>query len=89
VAALLLCFLILAVVIASAKVHKKDGKKNLKASQCGRECQRRCFKTHHKKSCLFFFNKCCAKCLQGLLGAHLVAPPWSLGSCSVFSTAEV
>jgi hypothetical protein len=53
VAALLLCFLFLAVAVASAKVHKKDGKKNLKPSQCGRECRRRCFKTHHN---IFFFN---------------------------------
>ncbi|RCV36292.1 hypothetical protein SETIT_7G307200v2 [Setaria italica] len=27
------------------------------------ECRRRCSKTHHKKPCLFFCNKCCAKCL--------------------------
>ncbi|AQK38850.1 gibberellin-regulated protein 5-like [Zea mays] len=41
----------------------KDGKGNLKPSQCGGECRRRCSKTHHKKPCLFFCNKCCAKCL--------------------------
>ncbi|XP_039778963.1 gibberellin-regulated protein 5-like [Panicum virgatum] len=45
--------------------HKgnNDGKGNLKPSQCGGECRRRCSKTHHKKPCLFFCNKCCAKCL--------------------------
>ncbi|OEL34074.1 hypothetical protein BAE44_0004906 [Dichanthelium oligosanthes] len=31
--------------------------------ECGGECRRRCSKTHHKKPCLFFCNKCCAKCL--------------------------
>ncbi|PUZ62795.1 hypothetical protein GQ55_3G015100 [Panicum hallii var. hallii] len=45
--------------------HKgnNDGKGKLKPSQCGGECRRRCSKTHHKKPCLFFCNKCCAKCL--------------------------
>ncbi|RCV36762.1 hypothetical protein SEVIR_8G006800v4 [Setaria viridis] len=45
------------------KGNNKDGKGNLKPSQCGGECRRRCSKTHHKKPCLFFCNKCCAKCL--------------------------
>ncbi|KAJ1256637.1 hypothetical protein BS78_K337100 [Paspalum vaginatum] len=40
-----------------------DGKGNLKPSQCGGECARRCSKTHHRKPCLFFCNKCCAVCL--------------------------
>ncbi|KAL6870620.1 hypothetical protein ACP4OV_014468 [Aristida adscensionis] len=40
-----------------------DGRGNLKPSQCAGECKRRCSKTHHKKPCLFFCNKCCAKCL--------------------------
>ncbi|OEL29433.1 Gibberellin-regulated protein 6 [Dichanthelium oligosanthes] len=45
--------------------HKgnNDGKGNLKPSQCGGEFRRRCSKTHHKKPCLLFCNKCCAKCL--------------------------
>ncbi|CAL5098524.1 unnamed protein product [Urochloa decumbens] len=45
--------------------HKgsNDGKGKLKPSQCSGECRRRCSKTHHKKPCLFFCNKCCAKCL--------------------------
>ncbi|KAF8776001.1 hypothetical protein HU200_003990 [Digitaria exilis] len=45
--------------------HKgnNDGKGNLKPSQCAGECRRRCSKTHHKKPCLFFCNKCCAKCI--------------------------
>ncbi|KAL6642181.1 hypothetical protein ACP70R_020362 [Stipagrostis hirtigluma subsp. patula] len=40
-----------------------DGKGNLKPSQCAGECKRRCSRTHHRKPCLFFCNKCCAKCL--------------------------
>ncbi|EES16564.1 hypothetical protein BDA96_08G023400 [Sorghum bicolor] len=92
VAALLLCFLVLAAIVSAEiidangvddddggdeeqldkggsgghhnhKGHNKDGKGNLKPSQCGGECKRRCSKTHHKKPCLFFCNKCCAKCL--------------------------
>ncbi|KAL6640727.1 hypothetical protein ACP70R_021850 [Stipagrostis hirtigluma subsp. patula] len=43
--------------------NSKDGKGNLKPSQCAGECERRCSRTHHKKPCLFFCNKCCAKCL--------------------------
>nr|CAB3459224.1 unnamed protein product [Digitaria exilis] len=49
-----------------------DGKGNLKPSQCAGECRRRCSKTHHKKPCLFFCNKCCAKCL--------CVPPGTYGS---------
>ncbi|KAK3118287.1 hypothetical protein QOZ80_9BG0696710 [Eleusine coracana subsp. coracana] len=45
------------------KGGSNDGKGNLKPSQCAGECDRRCSRTHHRKPCLFFCNKCCAKCL--------------------------
>ncbi|TVU27197.1 hypothetical protein EJB05_29792 [Eragrostis curvula] len=75
--ALLICFLFLAAVVSAeiapsgvvddegADDHKgsNDGKGNLKPSQCAGECDRRCSRTHHRKPCIFFCNKCCAKCL--------------------------
>ncbi|XP_041004063.1 gibberellin-regulated protein 12-like [Juglans microcarpa x Juglans regia] len=33
------------------------------AIPCPRACNYRCSKTHHRKPCLFFCNKCCQKCL--------------------------
>ncbi|KMZ72938.1 Gibberellin-regulated family protein [Zostera marina] len=35
-------------------VHRKD---------CRRKCDFRCSKTHHKKPCKFYCNKCCKVCL--------------------------
>ncbi|XP_062204544.1 gibberellin-regulated protein 5-like [Phragmites australis] len=77
--ALLLCILFLLALVSGEiavdeelknGAHKgqndkgsNDGKGNLKPSQCAGECSRRCSRTHHKKPCLFFCNKCCAKCL--------------------------
>ncbi|CAN6335434.1 unnamed protein product [Urochloa humidicola] len=73
--ALLVCFLCLIALASAAEIigvvgedidnhkGKNDGKGKLKPSQCSGECRRRCSKTHHKKPCLFFCNKCCAKCL--------------------------
>nr|GEX58507.1 hypothetical protein [Tanacetum cinerariifolium] len=39
------------------------GPGSLKSSQCGGECIRRCSKTQYHKPCMFFCQKCCAKCL--------------------------
>ncbi|KAI9160477.1 hypothetical protein LWI28_008445 [Acer negundo] len=36
---------------------------SLKPQECGPRCSTRCSKTQYKKPCLFFCNKCCAKCL--------------------------
>ncbi|GAY48988.1 hypothetical protein CUMW_115810 [Citrus unshiu] len=33
------------------------------ASECGPRCTTRCSKTQYRKPCLFFCQKCCAKCL--------------------------
>ena len=44
-------------------LERTEGKCYELRAECGGECRRRCSKTHHKKPCLFFCNKCCAKCL--------------------------
>ncbi|KAK1575613.1 hypothetical protein Q3G72_006962 [Acer saccharum] len=36
---------------------------SLQPQECGPRCSTRCSKTQYKKPCLFFCNKCCAKCL--------------------------
>ncbi|XP_078433197.1 gibberellin-regulated protein 6-like isoform X2 [Wolffia australiana] len=53
------------------------GQGSLKTFQCGGECSRRCLHTQYKKPCLFFCNKCCAKCLcvpPGFYGNKGVCP---------------
>ncbi|XP_040863212.1 gibberellin-regulated protein 13 [Glycine max] len=50
---------------------------SLQPQDCGPRCEERCSKTHHKKPCLFFCNKCCAKCLcvpPGTYGNKEVCP---------------
>ncbi|KAI4325625.1 hypothetical protein MLD38_031007 [Melastoma candidum] len=36
---------------------------SLKPQECGPRCADRCSRTQYRKPCLFFCNKCCAKCL--------------------------
>ncbi|XP_021740833.1 protein GAST1-like [Chenopodium quinoa] len=36
---------------------------SLQPQECGPRCSYRCSNTQYKKPCLFFCNKCCAKCL--------------------------
>nr|AAW83819.1 GASA2-like protein [Pelargonium zonale] len=36
---------------------------SLQPQECGPRCSERCSNTQYKKPCLFFCNKCCAKCL--------------------------
>ncbi|KMT15115.1 hypothetical protein BVRB_3g062340 [Beta vulgaris subsp. vulgaris] len=36
---------------------------SLQPQECGPRCATRCSNTQYKKPCLFFCNKCCAKCL--------------------------
>ncbi|XP_052179341.1 gibberellin-regulated protein 6-like [Diospyros lotus] len=53
------------------------GPGSLKSYQCSPECNRRCSQTQYKKPCLFFCNKCCAKCLcvpPGYYGNKSVCP---------------
>ncbi|XP_020244381.1 gibberellin-regulated protein 6-like [Asparagus officinalis] len=53
------------------------GPGSLKSYQCQGQCNRRCSRTQYKKPCLFFCNKCCAKCLcvpPGFYGNKGVCP---------------
>ncbi|KAL5743815.1 hypothetical protein ACOSP7_026679 [Xanthoceras sorbifolium] len=45
--------------------HTKYGitEGSLQPQECGPHCSTRCSKTQYKKPCLFFCQKCCAKCL--------------------------
>ncbi|KNA03687.1 hypothetical protein SOVF_206730 [Spinacia oleracea] len=36
---------------------------SLQPQECGTRCAYRCSNTQYRKPCLFFCNKCCAKCL--------------------------
>ncbi|XP_021909361.1 protein GAST1 [Carica papaya] len=36
---------------------------SLQPQECGGRCSTRCSKTRFKKPCMFFCQKCCAKCL--------------------------
>ncbi|EEF32287.1 protein GAST1 [Ricinus communis] len=36
---------------------------SLQPQDCGPQCTRRCSKTQYHKPCMFFCQKCCAKCL--------------------------
>ncbi|XP_010038994.2 gibberellin-regulated protein 12 [Eucalyptus grandis] len=45
------------------EVSLAGGEGSLRPEQCGAACDYRCSATSHRKPCLFFCNKCCAKCL--------------------------
>ncbi|KAL4577261.1 hypothetical protein LXL04_013366 [Taraxacum kok-saghyz] len=53
------------------------GPGSLTSSQCPGQCIRRCSKTQYHKPCMFFCQKCCAKCLcvpPGFYGNKQVCP---------------
>ncbi|OMP05140.1 Gibberellin regulated protein [Corchorus olitorius] len=53
------------------------GPGSLKGYQCSSECTRRCGRTQYHKPCMFFCQKCCAKCLcvpPGYYGNKAVCP---------------
>ncbi|KAJ6371345.1 hypothetical protein OIU77_001781 [Salix suchowensis] len=55
----------------------KYGPGSLKSFQCPSQCSRRCGKTQYHKPCMFFCQKCCAKCLcvpPGYYGNKAVCP---------------
>ncbi|XP_061374263.1 protein GAST1-like [Gastrolobium bilobum] len=50
---------------------------SLQPQECGPRCAYRCSKTHHRKPCMFFCQKCCGKCLcvpPGTYGNKEVCP---------------
>ncbi|XP_015887422.1 gibberellin-regulated protein 12-like [Ziziphus jujuba] len=48
---------------SDANYYPAGGEGSLRPQDCGKACEIRCSATSHKKPCLFFCNKCCAKCL--------------------------
>ncbi|KAI3980358.1 hypothetical protein MKX01_003897 [Papaver californicum] len=42
---------------------RNGGEGSLQPQECAGACENRCSETSHKKPCLFYCNKCCAKCL--------------------------
>ncbi|KAL3845106.1 hypothetical protein ACJIZ3_002509 [Penstemon smallii] len=40
-----------------------EGFNHLRPQDCNPRCRHRCSATSHKKPCMFFCQKCCAKCL--------------------------
>ncbi|XP_008392374.1 protein GAST1-like isoform X2 [Malus sylvestris] len=49
----------------SSNNHTMNGitEGSLQPQECGPRCTTRCSNTQYKKPCLFFCQKCCAKCL--------------------------
>ncbi|KAA8542435.1 hypothetical protein F0562_023429 [Nyssa sinensis] len=41
----------------------RQGQGNLNSYQCPSQCARRCSQTQYRKPCMFYCQKCCAKCL--------------------------
>ncbi|XP_035550418.1 gibberellin-regulated protein 6-like [Juglans regia] len=57
--------------------RNKYGPGSLKSYQCPSQCTRRCGRTQYHKPCMFFCQKCCAKCLcvpPGYYGNKAVCP---------------
>ncbi|KAK6235530.1 hypothetical protein QUC31_019265 [Theobroma cacao] len=75
----MLCFLLMLVLLgeiqASSPASQKQRQGNhangmygatqgsLRPQECGPRCTTRCSATAYKKPCMFFCQKCCAKCL--------------------------
>ncbi|EFH46578.1 predicted protein [Arabidopsis lyrata subsp. lyrata] len=50
-------------LVEAPAIHKMKREGSLRKEECPMACEFRCSVTSHKKSCLFFCNKCCNKCL--------------------------
>ncbi|XP_057723882.1 gibberellin-regulated protein 6 [Arachis stenosperma] len=88
VSVLLLALLIAISAISAKQVMAKEaaqyhlnsgsyGPGSLKSYQCPSQCARRCGQTQYHKPCMFFCQKCCAKCLcvpPGYYGNKAVCP---------------
>ncbi|GKV47081.1 hypothetical protein SLEP1_g54013 [Rubroshorea leprosula] len=72
---LILSLLLLISLSSVAEAAYSSGK--LQPSDCKPKCTYRCSATSHKKPCMFFCLKCCAKCLcvpPGTYGNKQVCP---------------
>ncbi|GLJ13069.1 hypothetical protein SUGI_0204550 [Cryptomeria japonica] len=59
------------------QLRRNYGQGSLRPADCAPKCSYRCSATSHKKPCLFFCKKCCAKCLcvpPGTYGNKQVCP---------------
>ncbi|GAB4856003.1 Protein gast1 [Ancistrocladus abbreviatus] len=91
--ALLLCAALVLVLLAETRAyseglpstHLQQGNLqmhgithgSLRPQECGPRCTARCSATSYKKPCMFFCQKCCAKCLcvpPGTYGNKQVCP---------------
>ncbi|CAN6572759.1 unnamed protein product [Malus baccata var. baccata] len=57
--------------------HVAEAYKTLPQSACTPRCKNRCSATSHKKPCMFFCEKCCAKCKcvpPGVVGNKQMCP---------------
>ncbi|XP_024986837.1 protein RSI-1-like [Cynara cardunculus var. scolymus] len=55
--------LVLSLVLLIAFADVAQGYNKLRPQDCKGKCTYRCSATSHKKPCMFFCQKCCAKCL--------------------------
>ncbi|XP_014504169.1 protein RSI-1-like isoform X2 [Vigna radiata var. radiata] len=72
---LALSLLLLLSFSSIAQAYTRSG--TLRPSDCKAKCTYRCSATSHKKPCMFFCEKCCAKCLcvpPGTYGNKQVCP---------------
>ncbi|XP_073031183.1 protein RSI-1-like [Primulina eburnea] len=56
-------FLVLSLVFFLTLSNVVQGYNHLRPQDCKPRCTDRCSATSHKKPCMFFCLKCCAKCL--------------------------
>ncbi|URE38023.1 Gibberellin regulated protein [Musa troglodytarum] len=59
--AILLCMVVLHFLVIQAQHGATPG--SLQPQECSGRCAGRCSATAYKKPCMFFCQKCCAKCL--------------------------
>ncbi|XP_021296661.1 protein RSI-1-like [Herrania umbratica] len=67
----------LLLLITLSNVAEAYSSAKLRPSDCQPKCKYRCSATSHKKPCMFFCLKCCAKCLcvpPGTYGNRQVCP---------------
>ncbi|XP_024993152.1 protein RSI-1-like [Cynara cardunculus var. scolymus] len=55
--------LVLSLILLIAFADLVQGYRKLRPRECKGRCKIRCSATSHKKPCMFFCQKCCAKCL--------------------------
>ncbi|XP_057790208.1 protein GAST1-like isoform X2 [Salvia miltiorrhiza] len=71
----LLYLIFAATILAQKQYGQSEG--SLRPQECAPRCTNRCSKTAFKKPCMFFCQKCCAKCLcvpPGTYGNKQVCP---------------